>query len=284
MTATAVEAAGWFGVSLVSLLGDPLVIVGLGIVVYFFGDWLPVIGDRLDADRGALLFASIVGAMALSITLKTGFALERPPGAADLPGASGMPEFIEGLYTRIVGPGGYAFPSGHATAAAVGWLGLALAFRKQKRNRPLVLAGGIVAAIAASRVALGVHRPIEVVVGTAVGLAYLLVVFEVLERPRGAFGLAGLIGTFSPVVIELSGDGLLAVGVALGTAIGAAGIRQRDGGRWMQAGLATAAVVVVTAATFVRTGGSETLVALVGLVAGALVVTVRRSIHGVENE
>ena len=137
---SALDGAVWFCVSLVTLLGDPLVIGGLALLVYWFGDRLPVIGDGLDPDRGALVLATIVGALALSSALKTGFGLERPPGAADLPGVAGMPDIVVPLYTWIVGPGGHAFPSGHATAATVGWLGLAWALRGKDRGRTLALA------------------------------------------------------------------------------------------------------------------------------------------------
>ncbi|WP_248299489.1 phosphatase PAP2 family protein [Halorhabdus amylolytica] len=283
MTVTTLEAAGWFVVSLVTLLGDPLVIAGLGLGVFWFGDRLQVAGDRFEPGRGALAFAAIIGALALSVALKTGFGLARPPGATDLPGVAGMPDTVARIYTWIVGPGGYAFPSGHATAATVGWLGLAWAFRGENRDRPFAFAGSMVAAVAVSRVVLGVHRPVEVVAGITVGLAYLVVVFEVLARPRRAFALAGLLGAVGPIFVELSVDGLLVAGVALGTAVGAEGIRGRDRGGSKSMGLAMTAVLVMTGVTFVRAGGFGTLVAAAGIALGALVVAVRRSKSGVEN-
>ena len=279
------DAAVWFGVSLVTLLGDPLVIAGLGFGLYWFGGWVPVIGDRLDEPRVELAFATIAGALALSAALKTGFALERPPGAAALPGTAGMPDIVVPIYTWIVGPGGHAFPSGHATAATVGWLGLAWAYRGKNRDRALVLAGGLVVAIATSRVVLGVHRPHEVLAGIGVGLAYLLVTFGLLRRPRRTFALAGLFGVAGPIVVGLTGDSLLVAGVALGMTVGWEFARERDRPAVTLPVLATVlGAVVLAGATFVRSGTFETGVALLGVGGGATIVAGQRVIRRVKNE
>ncbi|WEL20167.1 phosphatase PAP2 family protein [Halorhabdus sp. BNX81] len=278
------DGAVWFGVSLVTFLGDPLVITGLGVTLYWFSGWPPGIGDRLDPERRALLFTAIVGGLALSSALKTGFAMERPPGAADLPGVAGIPDVVVPIYTWIVGPGGHAFPSGHATAATVGWLGVAWAYRGKHRTRALVLAGGLVAAIAASRVALGVHRPHEVLAGIGVGVVLLASTFDVLGRPRRAFALAGMIGVAGPVVVGLTGDSLLIAGVALGTVIGR---------EWAQGDRMTMAVpflttllgvVLVAGVTFVRSGAYETGLALAGVGGGATIVAGQRVIRRSKNE
>lgn len=287
---SALESAAWFGVSLVTLLGDPLVIAGLGFAVYWFGDQIPTIGDRiseigprLDPDRRALAFAAITGALALSAALKTGFGIARLPGAADLPGLASMPDIVVPVYTWIVGPGGHAFPSGHATAATVGWLGLARASRGENRNRGLALAGGLVVAIAASRVALGVHRPHEVLAGIGVGLAYLVVTVGLLEGARRAFALAGVIGVAGPIAVGLTGDSLLVAGVALGTAIGWELTREREGVAVTGPAVATLlGALVVVVATAGRSGAFETAVALVGIGGGATIVAGQRWVQKIE--
>ncbi|CCQ33636.1 PAP2 family protein [Halorhabdus tiamatea SARL4B] len=277
---SALEGAVWFGVSLVTLLGDPLVIGGLGFVVYWFGDVTRGIGGQFDPDRSALAFAAVVGALALSTALKTGFGIARLPGAADLPGLASMPDVVVPVYTWIVGPGGHAFPSGHATAATVGWLGLAWAVRGENRNRGLALASGLVVAIAVSRVALGVHRPQEVLAGIGVGLAYLVVTVGLLGRPRRAFALAGVIGVTGPIAVGLTRDSLLVAGVALGTAMGWELTRERDGLAVTGPAVATLlGAVVVVVATVGRSGAIESAVALVGMAGGAAIVAGQRWIE-----
>ena len=274
-------AAAWVAVSLVTFLGDPLVIASLGLGVYWFGDRLPAIGARLDPRRRSLLFASIAGALALAAALKTLLAVDRLAGAADLPGVVGMPETLVPLYTWVVGPGGYAFPSGHAAAATVGWLGLAWALGNEDR-RPVALAGGLVVAVAVSRVALGVHRPIEVLAGVAVGLGYLLVTFVLLGRPRRAFVLAGLIGAISPIAIGVTGDSLLVAAVALGTAVGWLLIDEHGHGSVLPAVAGVVASIVV-GVVVVRSGVPDAALAVVGLVGGGVAIAGRWWIHGVEN-
>jgi undecaprenyl-diphosphatase len=72
---------------------------------------------------------------------------------------------------------GYAFPSGHAAgAAAVYGSSVLLAVPRLRRwAQVLVLAAGalLIAAVAASRVLLGVHSHSDVVAGVALGLAWV---------------------------------------------------------------------------------------------------------------
>lgn len=71
---------------------------------------------------------------------------------------------------RILFPesgGGYAFPSGHAQGAATFWGYLALVRRRAWLD---VLAVALVLLVGLSRLYLGVHWPVDVVGGTALGL------------------------------------------------------------------------------------------------------------------
>jgi len=269
------EGAVWLAVSLVTFLGDPLVIAGLGLAVFWFGDRRSGTADR--PDRDALWFASIVGALALSAALKAVFAIERPSNAAVLPGVAGMPSALVSVYTWIVGPGGYAFPSGHATAATVGWLGLAWVLDADDR-RTLVLAGGVVAAVAASRVALGVHRPTEVLAGIALGVGYLSLTIRGLGTARRAFTVAGAIGAAAPVLVTLDTDGLAVAGVGLGMAAGE--LRQSGTATAVAIGAALVAVLLAIAAVRGWTGAAVTLIGAVG---GGTAVAVRSVVRGREN-
>jgi undecaprenyl-diphosphatase len=80
----------------------------------------------------------------------------------------------------LTGFSGASFPSGHATAAAATWACLAfLVGRRRNRHVRAALVGGAVAlatAVAATRVALGVHWTTDVVAGLLVGWAWWLLV------------------------------------------------------------------------------------------------------------
>lgn len=83
------------------------------------------------------------------------------------------PEFIEGFVASSP-----SFPSSHATAAMAGYAFLALALaprmrRDAARATVCILAGVLVAAVAASRVVLGVHHASDVVAGLLVGLVWV---------------------------------------------------------------------------------------------------------------
>lgn len=82
--------------------------------------------------------------------------------------------------------GSAGFPSHHAAGAFACWAALALSPALRAR-RPLVLAGlAIAAAIAWSRVYLGVHFPKDVLVGAATGCVAALLVSAVADRAAAA--------------------------------------------------------------------------------------------------
>lgn len=65
--------------------------------------------------------------------------------------------------------GGPGLPSGHAQMSAALWLGIAAQLRRPAFT---AFAAGLVALIAVSRLALHVHFPSDVIVGTLLGLAF----------------------------------------------------------------------------------------------------------------
>jgi membrane-associated phospholipid phosphatase len=115
-----------------------------------------VVGRRSGLSRPAAAFtlALALGALGLVLGLKHLFALPRPPGAA---------------------ADGYGFPSGHALGATVFWGGVALLAERGSRRLRLGVAATVVCLVAASRVVVGVHYLVDVVVGVAVGVALLAV-------------------------------------------------------------------------------------------------------------
>lgn len=77
------------------------------------------------------------------------------------------------LLTVLASAEGYRFPSGHASTATTVYVGLASALRVGTRLQRYAAAAGIVVLVAFTRVALIVHHAVDVVAGTALGLAML---------------------------------------------------------------------------------------------------------------
>jgi len=83
------------------------------------------------------------------------------------------PADVDSRVLPLVEQGGYGLPSGHAMDSLALWGYIA---REEYRKRPWVaaLAAALVAAIAFSRIYLGVHFPADVVTGLALGLVVLV--------------------------------------------------------------------------------------------------------------
>ena len=118
-------------------------------------------GRRVEALALAL---SLGGAMLLSDLVKLLVSRPRPP--------------VEHLQAVT----GSSFPSGHATQASAFWLSLVLVLRAAGAGRRTVVAAGaiavvLVAAVAWSRVYLGVHYPADVVAGVLLGSGWAVFVW-----------------------------------------------------------------------------------------------------------
>lgn len=149
----------------VTQLGDAWFMFVIGALWYWFSD---------DRERFAFVLAATLGALSLTLALKEFFALARP---------------AETL--RFAEASGYGFPSGHALGSTVFWGTLALAIDRWNRGIRIAGASVIITLVVLSRVVLGVHFAIDVVVGVAIGLAYLAVVVNGFRwRPAPVFGLA----------------------------------------------------------------------------------------------
>ncbi len=122
------------------------------------------------------LTSSLAGATALSALIKLAVGRPRPNAGA----------LVDAL--------GYAFPSGHATAATAGWLSVAimlngLTTRWARKVAMITVALLIAALVGLSRVYLGVHEPTDVLGGWALGslwVAAILVTTAVLAQRREA--------------------------------------------------------------------------------------------------
>lgn len=106
--------------------------------------------------------------------------------------------------------GGASFPSGHALSAMLLW-GLAASY--VRRTWFSIVAALIVGLVAVSRIYLGVHFPIDVIAGLALGLLFAFV-GRALDRVKWNLGLPAIVvlGLLVPLALHLllptAGSGL----------------------------------------------------------------------------
>lgn len=133
--------------------------VGLMTTATVMGYWL------LRHKKAALmLLFSVVGAVAINLTLKGIFQRERP-----------------NFWEHFVQEGGYSFPSGHAMASAA--LAIALIFllwRTRARWWGLGVGLSYMLSVGISRMYLGVHYPTDIVAGWCVSFIWVSIVAVVL--------------------------------------------------------------------------------------------------------
>lgn len=130
--------------------------------------------DRYRVDMVALLGIAF-GATGLYRGLKHLFVLPRP-AASPLDGGKLHP-VVEGILELTATPASYGFPSGHATGAAVVYLGLASTLAIWTRRKRFLVASAVIATVATTRLVLAVHFFVDVVAGVALGAAFVAVVF-----------------------------------------------------------------------------------------------------------
>lgn len=194
-------------------------VVGVAGVVTQFGDmWFVLVAivflwgySRWNASftenplRDCLyLLALAMGSYALTVVLKQAFALPRPPGAATATAPGYLPSVAHGVYESMVTGTGYGFPSGHALKTTAVYGGAALTLTAWNSSQRLMGSGIVVGLVAASRVVLGVHYLVDVVVGVLVGVVFLAAVDRLTHRRPGR-----------ALVVSLA-VGLLALGTTVG--------------------------------------------------------------------
>lgn len=108
--------------------------------------------------KGFMILSSLMAALLATQVVKAIVRAPRPFQA--------HPELIEG--GRIETATGYSFPSGHSATGSSFYSSLAYVFRKGWIIAAAVI---LIIAIPVSRMYLGVHWPIDVTVGTIIGLA-----------------------------------------------------------------------------------------------------------------
>jgi len=129
---------------------------------YAYVLFVPLIYWLLSRRIGFRLMIADAAGTAATVIMKDGLAMPRPPDAGET--------------AWLASADGYGFPSGHTTAAATTWGTLAALTKRW----PLVVFGvAVTAAVALSRMYLGVHYGRDVIGGAAVGLAIALAVLLV---------------------------------------------------------------------------------------------------------
>ena len=108
-----------------------------------------------DRDLGMNLIRAMVLSIYINVILKEMTMVPRPIG---YPG-------IRSIY--VISAGGYSFPSGHAQGTSTFWSMIVYQFRQRRINLLILL---LVLFVGLSRLYLGVHWPIDVLVGTALGI------------------------------------------------------------------------------------------------------------------
>ena len=154
--------------------------------------------------RTALVVSYAFAGLGFLLALKAILGLPRPP--VDVVAVAGVLETDE-----------YGFPSGHAFAATVIYGGLCAAFDRTRDSRALFAVGTIVVAVALSRVVLGVHYLGDVIVGAALGVAFLVAMNRVTRGdPTRGFALAVCFAIPALVVTGAGDDALLGIGGSIG--------------------------------------------------------------------
>ena len=217
--------------------------------LYAFGDRLPGLRGVVDRREAAYLIGLALGAATLTTALKGAFAFPRPPGAATAELAKLFPDPLGGFYAVAATADGYSFPSGHATGAAVVWVGTATVLEVGSRRARYAVAGTVTGLIALSRVVIGVHFTTDVVVGLAVGLLYLAVANRLSEhgaRPGRGFSLALAVAVAGVLLAGFESEPVALLGAtfgarlawgALGTSVLAAPASRREGAVNLAVGL-----------------------------------------------
>lgn len=160
-------AADPLAVAITHLGGVTVLMLGLSLLY-----WLT------DRRATALVVAYAFGAYAAVLGLKWFFGLPRPPEVA-----------------WVIATDGYGFPSGHSTAAAVVYGGIALEFDRVTERWQAGALAALAVAVACSRVVLGVHFLSDILAGLALGTALLFAFHYGADGdPSLAFAAAGVLG------------------------------------------------------------------------------------------
>lgn len=222
-------------------------------------------------ERATAWLGIVGGGYGVMLAVKSLFSVERPDVAPPV-AADTLHPVLRVVYEPSVEIATTAFPSGHVLAATVLWGLFVVDSRRCSRLGRGVLAGGAIVLVGSSRIALGVHYPIDVVAGVAVGGAYLLAVLAVLDRVTNPTTVALAVGSAAAWLGAIRSpelDAALLCGCLFGALLAwqiVAGVGQRR----------TLAVLVPVGVGSLApvTGAIGVLAAVAGVVLGTTIVAV----------
>lgn len=170
-------------------------------------------------DNIATLAGVWIAGMGLYKGLKEVFTFPRPD--QPLLETELLPRIIQPLYELTAFASGYGFPSGHAVNTTIVYFGLAYILDIGTLRQRTITAAAIVGTVGFTRIALGVHFLVDVIVGVAVGLAVLYFAWQLIQQELGdkptiAFSLAIVFSGFFVITSDLDPDALFLLGAALG--------------------------------------------------------------------
>lgn len=203
-----------FGV--ITQLGDGWFLFLLGGSLYVAGDELPRWG--IERRRGLFVFGLVVTYVGLIGVLKSVFQLPRPPGAAEPVTLQWLPSTLTVVLDSITTADGSGFPSGHALGSTMVWGGLALVLHRGSLKTRIGAASVLVVLISVSRLVLGVHYAVDVVVGIGLGVIALGALYWLASsgsEPGRIFLVAVVIGILG-LFVDVTFDSVAATGGAVG--------------------------------------------------------------------
>ena len=201
---------------LVTQLGDGWFLFALGGALLVAGEAFPAL--RVDRRRALFVFGLALTYVAVIVALKGFFGLGRPPGATRPPDLAWAPGALALVLERATTAEGAGFPSGHALGTTMVWGGLALVVDRGTAPQRFGVAAAVVGLVSLSRLVLGVHYAVDVVVGTAVGVVLLGALYRVADggtEPGRVLAVAVVVGLVG-LANGLTFDGVAAVGGAVG--------------------------------------------------------------------
>lgn len=201
---------------LITQLGDVWFLFLLGGGLYVAGDTIPWRG--LDRRQGLFVLALGLTYVALVGALKAFFQLPRPPGAGTPPELAGLPSTLAAVIDSITTAESPGFPSGHALGSTMVWGGLALVLEWKTYWKRIGIAAGVVLLISLSRLVLGVHYLVDVVIGMALGVLVLGALYWLADKgtaPERVLLVAVVIAVLG-LAVNLTFDSVAASGGAIG--------------------------------------------------------------------
>lgn len=198
-------------IGMMTQLGDPWFLILVLTLLYWFRPKLQ--------DDVLLVMGMYVAGLGAYRYLKHVFELPRPE--EPLLDTELVPWFIRPLYESTAFASGYGFPSGHATSATIVYFGLATVLSVGTKRLRYGVATVLVALVGFTRIALGVHYLVDIVVGAMLGGVVVALTFyglQLVHHDRVTVILFLGIVTSGLYLISSGSEleAVLAFGVALG--------------------------------------------------------------------